>query len=183
MGLAPGPLLGSSVAALLLTCVLYLGPLTLDCLEERGRGASSSWWAGVRGLAGDLRAWRNYVVGPVTEELVFRAAVVPLWVAAGIAQPAVLLVSPLVFAVAHIHHAVFVEAQWTRLVLAGMLMQVAYTAVFGCYAAALFLRTGCVAAPTVAHVVCNVMGLPSTARIAAHPKKYLMWAVHGAACY
>jgi len=37
----------------------------------------------------------------------------------------------------------------------------AYTTVFGWYAAYLYLRTGHLVAPIVAHVFCNVMGLPA----------------------
>ncbi len=38
--------------------------------------------------------------------------------------------------------------------------QFAYTTLFGMYAAFLFIRTGHVAAPCVAHAFCNVMGFP-----------------------
>jgi len=35
-----------------------------------------------------------------------------------------------------------------------------YTAVFGWYAAYMFLRTGNIVAPVVAHSICNVMQIP-----------------------
>ncbi|KAJ2643102.1 hypothetical protein GGF44_001338 [Coemansia sp. RSA 1694] len=182
LGLSPRAILGSSLVSLALTCILYVGPLAMDRLD----GAFA--WDRVRPAlvqaAGEPACWRNYVVGPVTEELVFRAAVVPLWVAAGVSPTVTLLVSPLVFSVAHVHHA---AASWwgggARLaqVVATMLAQLAYTAAFGCYAVALFTRTGSVAGPIVAHIVCNIQGLPSISRINEYrpaSAKYALWAVH-----
>jgi prenyl protein peptidase len=43
--------------------------------------------------------------------------------------------------------------------------QFAYTTLFGMYAAFLFIRTGNVAAPCVAHAFCNVMGFPDFGEI------------------
>ncbi|MGV7468024.1 CPBP family glutamic-type intramembrane protease, partial [Mycobacterium kansasii] len=39
-------------------------------------------------------------------------------------------------------------------------LQLAYTVVFGSYASFLFIRTGHLVAPLIAHIVCNFMGLP-----------------------
>ncbi|KAJ2744474.1 CAAX prenyl protease [Coemansia sp. BCRC 34301] len=174
LGLAPRAALGSACAGLVLTCALYLGPLTMDCLDRQ-----SPWALCARPSA---VWWRNYVVGPVTEELVFRSVVVSLWLAAGVSSLVAVLVSPLVFSVAHIHHAVASYCAGTPLshAAAAMLAQLAYTSLFGCYAAMMFVRTGSVVGPVVAHIVCNVQGLPSISRINQHPAKYALWAVHGA---
>ncbi|KAJ2696510.1 CAAX prenyl protease [Coemansia sp. IMI 209128] len=179
MGLDPRRALASSGVSLLLTATLYLGPLTMDHLD----GAFG--WGRLRLSVGqalrDPACWRNYVVGPITEELVFRSAVVPLWIANGVDPLVCVLVSPLAFAVAHIHHAV--ASIWggeeVRRVLLRMVLQLVYTAVFGCYAVGLFLRTGSVAGPIVAHAFCNVQGLPSIGRIGENARyKYVLWLVH-----
>ncbi|KAJ2490388.1 CAAX prenyl protease [Coemansia sp. RSA 2050] len=180
MGLDPRTFLASSGVSLLLTAALYLGPLTMDHLD----GAFG--WHRLRiSLGQSLRdpvCWRNYFVGPITEELVFRSAVVPLWITMAAVDPLVcVLVSPLAFAVAHIHHAV--ASLWggeeMRRVLVRMALQLAYTTVFGCYAVGLFLRTRSVAGPIVAHAFCNIQGLPSLGRIGDYPRyKYLLWLVH-----
>ncbi|KAJ2875222.1 hypothetical protein GGH93_001788 [Coemansia aciculifera] len=178
MGLRPHAALASSVIALVLTCILYLGPLAVDHLD--GVFAWDRLRLSLTHAVRDPVCWRNYVVGPATEELVFRSAVVPLWITAGVSPTACILASPLVFAVAHVHHAVAMYwngEKWTAVVVR-MLVQLAYTEVFGCYAAALFLRTGSVAGPVVAHVVCNVMGLPDIQRIREHEYKYVLWVAH-----
>ncbi|KAJ2064896.1 CAAX prenyl protease [Coemansia sp. S146] len=178
MGLRPHAALGSSAIALVLTCILYLGPLAVDHLD--GAFGWDRLRLSLTQAVRDPVCWRNYVVGPGTEELVFRSAVVPLWIAAGVSPTACVLASPLVFAVAHVHHAVAMYwngEKWAAAVVR-MLVQLAYTEVFGCYAAALFLRTGSVAGPVVAHIVCNVMGLPDIQRIREHEYKYALWVAH-----
>ncbi|KAJ2350684.1 hypothetical protein GGH92_002242 [Coemansia sp. RSA 2673] len=172
MGLRPKTILASSIIASILTLILYLGPLAVNHME----GGYDS----LRRIVRDPVCWRNYIVGPITEELVFRAAVVPLWILAGVEPLTCVLGSPLVFAVAHVHHAVALWWQGEKLqpVVLGMFVQLAYTEVFGCYAVALFLRTGSVAGPVVAHMICNVMGLPDIQKVNAHEYRYLLWIAH-----
>lgn len=118
-----------------------------------------SSWCNLHGL-------RNFVIGPTTEELIWRSCILsvtsytsPLptlrWLIFG---------TPLYFGLAHLHH--FYESY----VLAGRSLQFAalqsgiqfaYTSVFGWYANWLWLRTGSAAAPLAAHVFCNIMGLPN----------------------
>ena len=51
-------------------------------------------------------------------------------------------------------------------------VQFAYTCVFGWYANFLFLRTGTVLSPLVAHIYCNTMGLPNPVEAAQqYPKR------------
>lgn len=75
-----------------------------------------------------------------------------------------ILLAPLPFAIAHLHH---LHAQrlanptvpLLHLVLAS-LFQFAYTALFGWYAAFVLVRTGSLLAVIVCHAFCNWMGLP-----------------------
>jgi len=46
--------------------------------------------------------------------------------------------------------------------------------VFGWFAAYLLLRSGNLAAPLVAHVFCNWMGLPALGRLATHRHRWLL---------
>ncbi|NWZ29952.1 FACE2 protease, partial [Alectura lathami] len=54
---------------------------------------------------GDVRWLRNQVVAPLTEELVFRACMLPMLVPCTGPGPAV-LACPLFFGVAHFHHVI-----------------------------------------------------------------------------
>ncbi|KAJ2823002.1 CAAX prenyl protease [Coemansia erecta] len=177
LGLSPRTALPSVVVALVLMCVLFLGPLVVGSLEGAVR------WADVcrapRSVWRQPLYLRNYVVGPVTEELVFRASVVPLWAAAGLSPVLCIFVSPVIFGVAHVHRAASMyvqgDASLARIV-ASTGVQLAYTTVFGWIAAGLFVRTKSICGPVVAHVFCNLQGLPDPSKAAGYPGlKYFIW--------
>uniref|UniRef100_UPI001292D184 CAAX prenyl protease 2 n=1 Tax=Lonchura striata TaxID=40157 RepID=UPI001292D184 len=92
---------------------------------------------------GDVRWLRNQVVAPLTEELVFRACMLPMLVPCTGPGPAV-LACPLFFGVAHFHHVIeqlrFRHGSVGSIFMAAA-FQFSYTAVFGAYTAFLFLRT------------------------------------------
>lgn len=161
--------------ALLLTAGLFLGPLFEYFIVERGWRA----WAGLDSAdGGSMRPrlfgplyqlaewadWRNLVAGPVTEEVLFRAAGVPPLLLAHTPVRRTVLLSPIVFGLAHLHHAY--EFSVTHLsvpkahVVLRSLFQFAYTTLFGSYATFLYLRTGSLLAVCVVHSFCNSMGLP-----------------------
>lgn len=102
--------------------------------------------------------------GPITEECLFRSAAVPLLLVAGTTLTNTILLSPLVFGLAHAHH--FYEFRITNpevsvpTALARSVLQFSYTSLFGIYATFLFLRTGSLGAVIAVHTFCNCMGLP-----------------------
>ncbi|EAU32343.1 hypothetical protein ATEG_06959 [Aspergillus terreus NIH2624] len=147
----------------LLTAVLFTGPLF-----ERGiaEGEWKDWIRGSR-VSETLRGWigwRNYVAGPITEEIMFRSAIVPLHLLAKISPGRIVFVAPLYFGIAHVHH--FYEFRLTHpdtSVLAALfrsLFQFSYTTIFGWYATFIYLRTGSLPAAILAHTFCNWCGLP-----------------------
>ena len=60
----------------------------------------SRYW---RECLGDLIWWRNHAVAPFTEEYTFRACMMPILLGYYTPKGAV-LVAPLFFGVAHLHH-------------------------------------------------------------------------------
>lgn len=177
-------------AGLVLTASLYTGPLAVAAfgfaayVRERGadgNGAFDGWgdWADaavrvVEELAEERRAFyatpgavemtlRNLVVGPVSEELVFRACMIPLLLEAGVGVGRAVALSPLFFGVAHLHHlrrrVLDERAPWSE-ALAQTAFQLGYTTVFGVYTAFVFARTAHLSAAVVCHAFCNYMGLP-----------------------
>jgi prenyl protein peptidase len=128
--------------------------------------------------------WRNYVAvstqlnapffvtdliliiyqGPLTEEIMFRSAIIPLHLLAEVSPGRIVFVAPLYFGIAHVHH--FYEFWLTHpdtAVLAAVLrslFQFGYTTVFGWYATFLYLRTGSLPAVILVHSFCNWCGLP-----------------------
>ena len=116
--------------------------------------------------------YRNLLVGPASEELVFRALTIPLFLLADTSPVRIVFLTPLVFGLAHFHHLFgFLQShtprgsRWPPLKawmggIAQSLFQLLYTSLFGFFAAFVFLRTGNLWAAIVAHSLCNWMGLP-----------------------
>ncbi|PNW88736.1 hypothetical protein CHLRE_01g042150v5 [Chlamydomonas reinhardtii] len=140
-------------------------------------GALGKLAARVRRLVGDWRLWRNLVAAPLTEEWVFRACMAPLLVMEGLPLVRVVLLTPLFFGAAHLHHAAeLVRHQHMPLgrALAAVTFQFAYTTLFGWLATFLFLRTGHLAAPLAAHVFCNWAGFPPFGEMWEHPRAIVL---------
>jgi prenyl protein peptidase len=141
--------------------------------------------------------WRNIVVGPLAEEWVFRASMVPFMIQAGFSPFQAIVITPIFFALAHVHHIFRVGWQQTRMIhffflktrglafyrygpiLTSMLivLQVGYTSVFGLIGAFLQVRTGHFIAPALAHIFCNYMGLPDL-DFQYHKRKNLYWLLY-----
>ncbi|KAJ3499614.1 hypothetical protein NLG97_g182 [Lecanicillium saksenae] len=150
-----------SAKALLLTAILFAGPLYESlCIDGGWRYLGS----GLQHLWQSWPDWRNIVAGPVTEECLFRSAVVPLLVLAKASPTSIIFLSPLVFGGAHAHH--FYEFRLTNpgvpiyAAVARTIIQLAYTSVFGAYVTFLFLQTGSLLAVVLVHAFCNSLGLP-----------------------
>lgn len=155
---ALNPFLGS-FAGVFLTSLLYFGHL-VALTELDAREYVESWtrepiWLPVR----------DYVLAPVLEELVFRRHSILLWnclpVRYRIFGPAAL------FSLAHVHHAKKGEMMST-------VAQLAYTFVFGSYAATLYCLSNSIFPAISAHIFCNLLGLPDFHNIMNHKRKNLI---------
>ncbi|GAQ81759.1 CAAX prenyl protease [Klebsormidium nitens] len=125
-------------------------------------------------LVSDILTWRNLVVAPVTEEFVFRACIGEILRQGGFSTKHAVLICPVFFAVAHLHHfwdLVYYQRQPIVLAVLTLVLQMTYTTLFGWYAAFLLVRTGHLLCPIVAHVFCNVMGFPDLGAIPRHPHR------------
>ncbi|XP_057534447.1 CAAX prenyl protease 2 [Amaranthus tricolor] len=115
-------------------------------------------------MASNVAAWRNLVVAPITEELVFRACMIPLLLCGGFKAQVVIFFCPMFFSLAHLNHLLefYIRKNYSlKKTSIAVGTQLAYTMIFGSYASFLFIRTGHLIAPLAAHVVCNFMGLPA----------------------
>ncbi|XP_065718337.2 CAAX prenyl protease 2 isoform X5 [Patagioenas fasciata] len=177
LGLRLEGLLPATLLPLLLTMILFLGPLiqlSMDCSWRWSHGlraalAPRSWLR----FLGDVRWLRNQVVAPVTEELVFRACMLPMLLPCA-GHRGALLACPLFFALAHFHHVIeqlrFRQGSLGSILVAAA-FQFSYTAVFGAYTAFIFLRTGHLAGPVVCHSFCNALGFPALGAALGHPRR------------
>ncbi|KGM91759.1 CAAX prenyl protease [Paracoccidioides brasiliensis Pb18] len=148
---------------LLLTTLLFMGPLFEAGIVE---GEWRDWIRGRRiaETLGGWIGWRNFVAGPITEEVIFRSIIVPLHLLTDLSPTRIVFTTPLYFGIAHVHH--FYEFRLTHPLtnlapsLVRTLIQFGYTTIFGWYATFLYLRTGSLPAVIVVHAFCNFCGLP-----------------------
>ncbi|KAL4238758.1 CAAX prenyl protease [Mactra antiquata] len=175
MGIRFNGIITALVIPLILTMVLFIGPLTLHYMD------------GVFRLYLEPRYWitsvkntiwlRNHVVAPLSEEFIFRACMLPLLVP-HFGEGWSVFICPLFFGVAHLHHMIEKITQHKEDVKEAFqtsAFQMAYTTVFGAYSAFLFLRTGHFIAPVLAHAFCNHMGFPAFNEVLAYNDKTLRW--------
>lgn len=106
----------------------------------------------------------NHNQGPLTEEILFRSAAVPLMILARTSLTKTIFVSPLVFGLAHVHHLYEFRITHPNVPLPAAILrsvfQLSYTTLFGAYATFVYLRSGSLLAVFGMHVLCNTMGLP-----------------------
>ncbi|XP_073043476.1 CAAX prenyl protease 2-like [Primulina eburnea] len=115
-------------------------------------------------MASSISSWRNYFVAPLTEELVFRACMIPLLLCGGFSTYIVVFLCPTFFSLAHLNHLLefYVREDYTFLQACSVVgFQLGYTVIFGAYASFLLIRTGHSSASLIAHIFCNFMGLPA----------------------
>ncbi|XP_037603652.1 CAAX prenyl protease 2-like isoform X1 [Sebastes umbrosus] len=177
MGVRLEGVVPAAVLPLLLTMVFYLGPLVHSAMDNT-EGFTGELLSAVdvqswRLCVGDVVWLRNQVVAPVTEELVFRGAMLPMLLPCT-GPTAAVFMAPLFFGVAHFHH--IVEQRRLRkdsmsviLLVSGM--QFLYTTVFGAFTAFIFMKTGHVVGPVLCHSFCNSQGLPDISSALQHPQR------------
>ncbi|XP_024913602.1 CAAX prenyl protease 2 [Cynoglossus semilaevis] len=177
MGIRFEGLIPAIILPLFLTMVLFLGPLmqlAMDCPWTFVDGIrvvlDPYFWAL---CFSDMRWLRNQIVAPLTEELVFRACMLPMLVPC--AGPSLAIFTcPLFFGVAHFHHVIellrFRQGTLSGIFLSAV-FQFSYTAVFGAYTAFIFIRTGHLIGPVLCHSFCNYMGFPAISTAMEHPQR------------
>ncbi|XP_063043180.1 CAAX prenyl protease 2 isoform X2 [Engraulis encrasicolus] len=177
MGIRLQGLLPAIILPLLLTMVLFLGPLiqlAMDCpwgfIDGIRVVVDPRFWAL---CLSDMRWLRNQVVAPLTEELVFRACMLPMLVPCAGPSTAI-LTCPLFFGVAHFHHVIELlrfRQGTVSVIFLSAVFQFSYTAVFGAYCALIFIRTGHLVGPVLCHSFCNYMGFPAVSAALDHPHR------------
>ncbi|KAF1829567.1 Abi-domain-containing protein [Decorospora gaudefroyi] len=152
-----------TLRTMLLVAILFAGPVFEQGIVDGG------WrdWMKLKGVHESLSSWigfRAFVVGPVSEELVWRSFIIPLHVLAQFSGKQIVLLTPLYFGIAHLHHLYEFRITHPEVPLLvsvlRSLFQFTYTSLFGFFAAFIFIRTGNVYTCMLAHTFCNWIGLP-----------------------
>jgi prenyl protein peptidase len=127
----------ASILPLLLTMILFLGPLLFIYFEP-------SYVDPIINIY-NIIWWRNIIIAPISEEYVFRSCMIPLLIDGGFSTEECMIISPIFFGMAHLHHIIqHLHKQGRDLKKAWLevLFQMFYTTIFGCYSSFLFVRTG-----------------------------------------
>lgn len=144
-----------------ITVVLFIGPV-VDYIIRRYRDKTLLAWP--KHIAQELNnvyGIRNFVIGPVSEELVFRSCIIAVndyhsW-------EYLVFVTPLWFGAAHIHHAYeeyLTREKTIKVILVQTTLHFVITTLFGWYSAYLFVHTGTVYSSIAVHIFCNAIGPP-----------------------
>ncbi|KAI9462980.1 CAAX protease self-immunity-domain-containing protein [Boletus coccyginus] len=162
--------LGGTSASILphfITPLFFLGPLYGQFVRGTLPGQCDwSFREDILSFLFSVTGIRNYLIAPITEEVVFRSCVLTVYHLAQASKMRMIFLSPLLFGAAHVHHAWETYNRYGRSLAAmkraaiGTAFQFTYTSVFGFYCSYLFLRTGSIFPPITAHIFCNVMGIP-----------------------
>ncbi|XP_014247330.1 CAAX prenyl protease 2 [Cimex lectularius] len=161
----PGFFMAATVP-LILTMILFAGPIAIQ--NQNGHSdlykEPSYWFDNLT----DLLWLRDYIIAPFSEELTFRACMLPILIQCFRPQTAV-FVSPIFFGLAHLHHMVGRIRSGVNLHTALLIsiFQLSYTTLFGAYSAYLFLRTGHFISAFLTHAFCNLMGFPDFSEVLA----------------
>lgn len=179
LGLVPGFTNARSFAVdvqnILLSCVkigvLYMGPLA------HAAATSDNWTEDVLLQFTTLHGVRDHLFAPITEELVYRGALIAV-LAPYAAPHDVALYLPLLFGLAHVHHGYQLRRDGVPVaeVALRVLFQFLYTAVFGVLANRVYLSTQCnLWCPIVVHQACNMLGFPSLDMRHTHPRWFYVY--------
>lgn len=140
---------------LIITVTIFLGPIVDDLISKR---ISQVW----RNRPHTSMILRNWIVGPIVEEIVFRCINCTL-LSNDFPTHYNIIVSGLLFGAAHLHpqimQHVFIDME--RQLLVDSLWQFIMTSAFGMYVASIFMKTRSLWPAAAVHIFCNLMGAPT----------------------
>lgn len=150
--------------------LLYCGPITVYLLDGPQIGED------IVDLFCSIHGFRDHVFAPVTEEFIYRAAIVCLLKPMGVSVWKLTAYTPVLFGLAHFHHSwdLYKTGEALPTVLVSALFQFLYTSLFGMLANYIYLASHenlwC---PIVMHSVCNLGGFPSFDVKETHPRLFV----------
>ncbi|EPX74611.1 CAA Xprenyl protease [Schizosaccharomyces octosporus yFS286] len=149
-----------TVKCLLHVGILFLGPLYQTIFIDK---VYKNLLETVSFEIKNPATWRNLVIGPLSEEVMFRCSIIPLFEKANYSQKETILSAPLLFGFAHFHHSYEFLLSYPGAYVVAMiqfLVQFFYTTLFGWYSTYVFLNTHSIWPTFLIHSFCNFMGLP-----------------------
>lgn len=145
--------------ALGLMCILYIGPIA-HYLYTESHNIRNDFFFTFTVLSGV----RDHIFAPITEEFVYRAAIVAI-LQPVISEDEITKWLPCLFGIAHLHHGMhlyYTEGHSFTTSLVHVVFQLVYTTVFGLLANRIYLKSMCnLWSVIIVHAMCNILGFPS----------------------
>uniref|UniRef100_A0A7E4VM72 CAAX prenyl protease 2 n=1 Tax=Panagrellus redivivus TaxID=6233 RepID=A0A7E4VM72_PANRE len=166
--------IAAAVIPTLHTAVFYIGTLLICYLDGSWQLLfSAKQW---RRSFKDIIWLKHIIVGPLLEEIAFRACTAALFLHCFRPWVAIVL-TPLFFASSHMHHLIsdIQDGLAWKSALNYRLVQFGYTYLFGVYATYVFTQTGHLIAPVMCHALCNTLGVPAFAEVSLFPARDQKW--------
>ncbi|OUM65592.1 hypothetical protein PIROE2DRAFT_59888 [Piromyces sp. E2] len=167
---------------LLLVLIIYIGPMVVMYMQNEMFFQNNNY----KQINFTLIELRNIIVGPISEELIFRSCMISVCYLANFSNTFMIFVLPLFFGIAHVHHAYELyslhknEENIIIQIVFSIVLQFSYTNLFGWFASFLLLRTGNVLSSIFAHALCNLFNFPNVnAVLSATGKTKIIYTV----CY
>ena len=171
LGLKWNGLVTATCFPTLLILTLYGGPIFHNWIDGNPLLGQDIWTKRMDIIL------RNYLIAPLAEEWIFRACML-LLLRPAVGEWRAVLVCPIFFGVAHVHHLI----DWYRIndgtpfkhACLSVVIQITYTSIFGLFAGFLFIRTNHFISLVLCHSLCNVMGLPTLECAVNHHRKHVI---------
>lgn len=126
---------------------------------------------------GDLAFWRDMVVGPLAEECVFRLVISGTILGSGIPTFRQCMIAAIIFSLAHAHPLVVLTVmggEARRPAVGPILIQCAFTLLFGLFASIIYGRTRSLITIILIHALCNRIGFPEDPQL---PSSVTSWCI------
>jgi membrane protease YdiL (CAAX protease family) len=180
--------------SLFLTCLFFLGSVYMLCEQHdffRQPAVfqtflidNANW---IKHLVINTWSYSDYItvraliVGPITEEIVYRSCMVSCLLASGWDAWNSVVISSVLFGVSHTHHLfehLYHGNHPIFKALVTILFQLCYTTVFAAYCGYIFVKTGNLLSCVLIHSWCNHFSIPDFAAIKVHPNRVLIIGIY-----
>lgn len=164
LGIRRDGLFPAMLSSIGLTGTLFLGPFIQKFLQNDQKTENSLH----NNNFDFLISFRTLIAAPITEELVYRACLVPLLFKFCDSSAKLIFTVPLFFGVAHTHHLfekIFILKQDVKTSVILTVVQLTYTTIFGAMSTFFYVKTAHLPAVIAMHALCNYFGLPNFGKV------------------
>jgi len=167
LGLRSSGFFPAMLSSIGLTGTLFAGPIIQNFLQPSITDEPQE-------IPSLLLSFRTLIAAPITEELVYRACLIPLLINFCETEAQLIFTVPLFFGIAHTHHLyekIFILKQDVKFSIFQTIVQLTYTTIFGAMSTFFYLRTAHLPAVIAMHSMCNYFGLPNFVRVWLEPSR------------